>query len=48
MPNWEEIFRPSAPIAEILVAGTVMLLALFAMMRVTGKREAGAHSRTRS
>jgi len=40
------MFLLSAPIAEILVRGTVMFLALFAMMRVTGKREAGAHSLT--
>src|SRR3712207_9413663 len=38
--------RLSAPVAEILIRGTVMFLALFAMMRVTGKREAGAHSLT--
>ncbi len=46
MPNWGEMFRFSAPIAEILVRGTVMFLTLFALMRVTGKREAGAHSLT--
>jgi len=46
MPDWGELFRPSAPLAEILVRGTVMFLALFAMMRVVGKREAGAHSLT--
>ncbi len=46
MPNWGELFRLSAPIGEILVRGTVMFLALFALMRVTGKREVGAHSLT--
>jgi len=46
MPDWGELFRLSAPVAEILIRGTVMFLALFAMMRVVGKREAGAHSLT--
>ncbi len=46
MPNWGELFRLSTPIAETFVRGTVMFLMLFAMMRVTGKREAGAHSLT--
>ncbi len=46
MPNWGELFQPSAPIAEIIVRGTVMFLALFALMRVTGKREAGSLSLT--
>jgi uncharacterized membrane protein YcaP (DUF421 family) len=46
MPNWGELFRLSTPIAETVVRGKVMLLALFAMMRVTGQREAGGHSLT--
>ena len=46
MTEWGEVFRPSAPIAEIFVRGTVMFLAIFAMMRVAGQREAGAHSLT--
>ncbi len=46
MPDWGELFRLSTPIAETFVRGTVMFLTLFAMRRVTGKREAGAHSLT--
>lgn len=44
MNNWEEIFSPSVPVAETLVRGTVMFLAIYVLMRVTGKREGGAHS----
>ncbi len=44
MPNWAGVFQPSTPIVEILVRGTVMFLAIYALMRVTGKRESGAHS----
>ena len=46
MPEWGEIFRPSTPIAEIVVRGTVMFLAIFAMMRISGQRESGVHSLT--
>jgi uncharacterized membrane protein YcaP (DUF421 family) len=46
MPEWGELFRPSTPIAQILVRGTVMFLAIFAMMRVAGQRESGVHSLT--
>src|SRR3712207_9347368 len=44
MPDWGDLFRLSTPIAEIFARGTVMFLAIYAMMRVTGKRESGAHS----
>src|SRR3712207_3990170 len=44
MLNWADVFLPSTPIAEILVRGTVMFLAIYALMRVTGKRESGGHS----
>ena len=44
MPNWGEIFSPSAPIVETFVRGTVMFLAIFALMRVIGQREGGVHS----
>ena len=44
MSNWGDVFLPSTPIAEILVRGTVMFLVIYALMRVTGKRESGAHS----
>lgn len=46
MPHWADVFSLSTPILEILVRGTVMFLAIFTLMRVTGKREAGAHSIT--
>src|SRR3712207_9062797 len=44
MPDWGDLFRLSTPIAEIFARGTVMFLAIYAMMRVTGKRESGVHS----
>ena len=44
MPNWGDVFQPSTPIVETLVRGTVMFLAIYALMRVIGKREADVHS----
>jgi uncharacterized membrane protein YcaP (DUF421 family) len=46
MPPWAELFQPGAPIVETIVRGTVMFLAIFVMMRVTGQRESGVHSLT--
>src|SRR3712207_1390521 len=46
MPDWGDLFRLSTPIAEIFARGTVMFLAIYAMMRVTGQRESGVHSLT--
>jgi hypothetical protein len=46
MPSWGDMFRLSTPILEIVVRGTVMFLAIYAMMRVAGKREAGSQSLT--
>src|SRR5690606_25982577 len=43
MPDWGEIFSPTTPILEILIRGTVMFLAIHALMRVTGQRESGVH-----
>ena len=40
------MFQPTVAVWETLVRGSVMFLAIFAMMRVVGKREAGAHSLT--
>jgi uncharacterized membrane protein YcaP (DUF421 family) len=40
------MFRPGAPIAETILRGTVMYLAIYALMRLGGKRESGAHSLT--
>jgi uncharacterized membrane protein YcaP (DUF421 family) len=44
LPNWGDVFLPSTPVAEIFVRGTVMFLVIYALMRVAGKREGGAHS----
>ncbi|WP_224242440.1 hypothetical protein [Hyalangium gracile] len=46
MMDWAEIFRFSVPVGETLLRGTVMFLAIYAIARVAGKREAGAHSLT--
>lgn len=46
MADWGEIFAFTAPPGETIARGTVMFLALFAMMRLLGKREGGAHSLT--
>jgi uncharacterized membrane protein YcaP (DUF421 family) len=40
--DWRSIFVPSTPILEIVVRGTVMYLALFVLLRLVLKREAGA------
>jgi len=39
--DWQGIFRPSAPILELVVRGTVTYLLLFLLMRVVGRRESG-------
>lgn len=44
MLDWGEVFLPSAPIAETIIRGTVMFLVIYALMRVVGQREGGAHS----
>ena len=44
MPDWSDVFRPSTPILEIIVRGTVMYLAIFVLMRIAGQREGGVHS----
>lgn len=41
-----EMFRLSVPLSEIVIRGTVMFLVLYVLMRIVGKREAGAHSLT--
>ncbi|OJH35121.1 DUF421 domain-containing protein [Cystobacter ferrugineus] len=46
MAAWTELFRFSVPVGETLLRGTVMFLAIYAIARVVGKREAGAHSLT--
>lgn len=46
MLDWAEVFRLRVPVGETLLRGTVMFLAIYAITRVVGKREAGAHSLT--
>lgn len=42
--DWANILLPRTPLLETLVRGSVTYLALFAMLRFTFKREAGAAS----
>src|SRR5687767_7026712 len=44
-PDWHEMFVPAKPLLEILIRGTLVYLALFAMLRVL-QREAGTVSIT--
>jgi uncharacterized membrane protein YcaP (DUF421 family) len=39
--DWKSIFTPDTPILEIILRGTLMYLALFTMLRVILKRQAG-------
>ena len=39
--NWHNVFVPSLGIAEMVVRGTLMYLALFAILRFIGRRQAG-------
>ena len=39
--DWGGVFRPDAPVLEIVVRGSVVYLALFALLRFVLKREAG-------
>ncbi|MCO1595373.1 DUF421 domain-containing protein [Micromonospora sp. RHAY321] len=41
MADWEKLFVPDTPLLEIVVRGSVMYLALFALLRVILKRESG-------
>lgn len=41
MPDWSAMFAFETPVLELIVRGTVIYLALLAMLRVTGQREAG-------
>src|SRR5690349_22316131 len=38
---WQSIFEPSLGVAEVMVRGTIMYLALFVIMRFLGRRQAG-------
>ena len=42
MADWGEVFHFSVPVGETFLRGTVMFLALFAIARMAGKREAGS------
>lgn len=41
MPDWQTIFDLSLPLLELFVRGTFTFLALLALMRIVGQREAG-------
>jgi len=40
--NWKGVFVPSIPIVEIIVRGSLVYLAIFALLRFTMKRRSGA------
>lgn len=42
--DWRSLFAPSLPLGEIVLRGTVVYLALFTLLRVVLKREAGTVS----
>ena len=39
--NWTAIFQPSVGIAEVVVRGSLMYLALFVTLRLVGRRQSG-------
>jgi uncharacterized membrane protein YcaP (DUF421 family) len=39
--NWKAIFVPDTPLIEIILRGSVMYLALFILLRIVLKRQAG-------
>jgi uncharacterized membrane protein YcaP (DUF421 family) len=39
--DWHSVFVPSIGLAEVVVRGTLMYLALFAILRFIGRRQAG-------
>jgi len=39
--DWNSIFRPSVGIAEVIVRGSLMYLALFVTLRIVGRRQSG-------
>lgn len=41
MPDWQSMFDPTLPLLELFIRGTVSFLALLALMRIVGQREAG-------
>ena len=44
--DWQNLFLPSVPIAELVIRASMMYLGLFALLRLILKREAGAVSIT--
>jgi uncharacterized membrane protein YcaP (DUF421 family) len=42
MPHWGDLFIPTVPLIETFIRGSVMYLALFALMRFILKRESGS------
>lgn len=40
--DWNSIFLPDTPLLEIILRGTIMYIALFAMLRVILKRQTGS------
>lgn len=40
--DWQALFVPSVPVLETIIRGTLVYLALFALLRLVLKREAGA------
>lgn len=40
-PDWQAIFTPTMPLLEIFVRGSAMFFALFVLLRVVLKRQAG-------
>lgn len=40
--DWKSIFFPDTPLLEIILRGTIMYIALFAMLRVILKRQTGS------
>jgi len=44
--DWQNLFLPTVPIAELVIRASMMYLGLFALLRLILKREAGAVSIT--
>lgn len=40
--DWHSVFVPALPLAEIVLRGTIMYLALFVILRVIARRQAGS------
>ena len=40
--DWNSVFQPTIGVFEIVVRGTIMYLALFAILRLVSRRQAGS------